>query len=373
MKLRTLVAAALMVPACAMADGEFTLTPFGTYHWYANKLHDKYPTEGVSDHGGGGLAIGYRFTPSMEVELDGNRTSTKLKTTGNKVTNDLYSLDGLYRFRAGSSFEPYVLVGAGEYQLKPKDLEKESDTMVEAGIGAFYHLNDYFALRGEWRAVYDYDHHYTDGLALLGLQLSTGNFGGNKPLPVAPQPAPEPAPAPAPAPTAYVAPPPPAPAPVMDSDGDGVPDERDKCPNTPHGALVDFDGCPQMLKEAISKELHILFDTNKAVIKPEYKDEVSEIAKLATQYPSAVIEIQGHTDSTGGKKLNDKLSQERAGAVRESLIKDFGIAADRITAKGYGSSMPVADNKTAEGKAKNRRVIAVISGERERMKMKKKK
>ncbi|HRH91274.1 MAG TPA: OmpA family protein, partial [Agitococcus sp.] len=78
----------------------------------------------------------------------------------------------------------------------------------------------------------------------------------------------------------------------------------------------------------------------------------------------AFITIEGHTDSSGNPAKNKTLSQERATAVMNMLIAEYGIPAARVTAIGYGSSKPVADNKTAEGKAKNRRVIAVLTAEK---------
>jgi OOP family OmpA-OmpF porin len=99
------------------------------------------------------------------------------------------------------------------------------------------------------------------------------------------------------------------------------------------------------------------------VVKDEYKAEISKAAELMKQYPSAHMEIQGHTDSSGRAAANTNLSQERADAVRAVLVSEMGVKGDNITAKGYGSAQPVADNKTAEGRTQNRRVIAVVSGE----------
>jgi OOP family OmpA-OmpF porin len=163
---------------------------------------------------------------------------------------------------------------------------------------------------------------------------------------------------------------PPSPAPA-DADHDGVPDTLDKCPGTPAGALVDAQGCPKVITEAIRQEVKVLFDNGKADIKPQYRDEVSKVAELARAYPTAHIEIQGYTDNTGRPAKNVALSQARAEAVRDSLVHDFGVDASRLTAKGFGAAKPLADNKTADGRASNRRVVAVISGERKQVEMKK--
>jgi len=132
---------------------------------------------------------------------------------------------------------------------------------------------------------------------------------------------------------------------VVDSDGDGVPDSRDKCPNTPKGAKVDANGC-WVLKG-------VYFDSDKAVIKDtKVLDEATVILKAN---PKLNGEVRGYTDSTASAEYNQKLSEARAKAVRDYFIKQ-GIAPERIRAKGFGETNPVASNDTMEGRAQNRRV-----------------
>ncbi len=140
----------------------------------------------------------------------------------------------------------------------------------------------------------------------------------------------------------------------VDSDKDGVPDYMDRCPNTPKGYKVDEKGC------FVEARLEIHFDVNKATVKPEYIPEIEKFARFLKENPDIKVEIQGHTDNTGSAEYNLKLSQKRAEAVKRILVEKFGISPDRIIAKGYGESMPVAPNDTEEGRAKNRRVIARI-------------
>jgi len=151
--------------------------------------------------------------------------------------------------------------------------------------------------------------------------------------------------------------------PPADDDQDGVFNPMDRCPNTPTNVVVDANGCPRIKTETITRELRVLFDTNKAVVKSKYLSEVEAVAKLLPDFPTATVEIQGHTDSVGSAKHNEKLSNARAQAVADLLVKKFGIAAERVTAKGYGLTQPVADNATAEGRSKNRRTVGVAQGE----------
>lgn len=104
--------------------------------------------------------------------------------------------------------------------------------------------------------------------------------------------------------------------------------------------------------------LAVEFDTNKADIKPKYKADLEKLAEFLKEFPNAKGEISGHTDNVGGKEFNLKLSQRRADSVKQYMEKELGIAPERITAKGFGFSKPVASNKTREGKARNRRIEA---------------
>jgi OOP family OmpA-OmpF porin len=144
----------------------------------------------------------------------------------------------------------------------------------------------------------------------------------------------------------------------VDSDGDGVPDYRDKCPDTPAGVTVDKDGCP--LPKKVSIALEIEFDSGKAVIKPQYDDQIKKVADFMNTYRETTAVIEGHTDNVGKEKSNETLSTKRAESVKTYLVQKYGIAAGRLSAKGFGSSQPMADNATAEGRQKNRRITAVI-------------
>jgi outer membrane protein OmpA-like peptidoglycan-associated protein len=103
----------------------------------------------------------------------------------------------------------------------------------------------------------------------------------------------------------------------------------------------------------------INFDTGKSTIKPESAQAIGEIAKLLTADPSLKVFVVGHTDTVGGVDSNIKLSQDRAEAVLQALVRDHGIAPARLRASGCGPFAPVASNDTEEGRAKNRRVELV--------------
>jgi OOP family OmpA-OmpF porin len=148
-----------------------------------------------------------------------------------------------------------------------------------------------------------------------------------------------------------------APAPVAipvvsapgDSDGDGVTDDKDACPGTPRGIVVDQRGCWAMSSA-------MLFDFDKAVIKTDFYPVLDETKIIFDQYPTMKVEIEGHADSTGPDAYNQNLSERRAKAVMMYLINSVGIDASRLTAVGYGESRPAYPNETDELRSLNRRV-----------------
>lgn len=123
---------------------------------------------------------------------------------------------------------------------------------------------------------------------------------------------------------------------------------------------VGKEGAPNQLQNSLAKDCHValygvLFDFNKSTLQPASDGVLQHVASLMTANPALKIEVQGHTDNVGGDAYNQSLSEARAHSVMVWL-NEHGVAAARMTAKGYGKTMPVADNSTDDGRAKNRRV-----------------
>jgi outer membrane protein OmpA-like peptidoglycan-associated protein len=169
--------------------------------------------------------------------------------------------------------------------------------------------------------------------------------------------------------------------PIPDTDGDGINDEVDKCPNQAGLAALggcpdrdsdgvidgedrcpdvkgtaDNGGCPKIENAKFNTQF-IQFVSGNATLTAKSKDMIKEGAKLlnSEEFKRLKVEVRGHTDNTGKEQANMVLSQNRANAVMSELVKN-GVASSRITAVGFGQTIPIADNKTAEGRAKNRRV-----------------
>jgi OOP family OmpA-OmpF porin len=151
----------------------------------------------------------------------------------------------------------------------------------------------------------------------------------------------------------------------MDSDGDGVFDGIDQCPDTPKGLKVDAKGCPielieretELLDTGMIRLNNVNFETGKDSILADSYGTLDAVGALLSKWSQLQIEISGHTDNTGSAKTNTKLSKARAQAVENYILGHHPeLKATQYTVVGYGSSKPIATNKTPEGKAQNRRV-----------------
>ena len=148
--------------------------------------------------------------------------------------------------------------------------------------------------------------------------------------------------------------------PVPDSDGDGIPDDIDACPNQPGPASTH--GCPleKIVVQITADFKNILFNFGKSTIRPESEEIISRAANVMnTQIPNSSFYVDGFTDNIGNAARNKKLSQARAQAVVNLLIKD-GVSKDRLVARGFGNQYPKCTNSTEAGRQCNRRVEVSI-------------
>ncbi len=339
-----------------------------------------------------GLALGVELTPSTQLQVEYGVTNPSARASEesyyaapehrfsaeqeNISANFLIGTEQFSGYNPATKFKPYVLVGGG---MQKTSIENDAaytatrgttqtgltsvpagsvvadagkDTIANLGLGARYLINDALALRGEVRAEHNLDNSWTQGKALAGLEVTLG--GRLAPVvPVAPQVEPV-----APVVIDDV---------VVDSDRDGVPDHLDACADTPVNTVVDARGCPVQvnLVEELRQELRVFFDYDKSAIKPQYREEVAKVAAQMQEFPNATAVIEGHASRDSARsnaRYNQRLSEARANAVKSMLSNEFGIAPNRLNAVGYGFDRPIAPNDTAEGRAMNRRVEAVITG-----------
>lgn len=337
-----------------------------------------------------GAALGVEITPSTQFQVEYGVSNTDGITNndnrGYDVDQRMISgnfLIGTEQFTGytDSAFKPYVLVGAGQSKIKVKnrdaftstgsnnagpagtvipagtEISESTDTIGNLGLGAMYRINDALSLRGEARAIHNFDQNWWEGLALAGLEVV---LGGHLAPTVAVPPVFEPE---VETPPVVVV----TPVDDLDSDGDGVPDSIDRCPGTPMNVVVDEYGCPLQvdLVDELKMELRVFFDNDKTAIKNQYKPEIAKVAEKMREYPNSAARIEGHASKTGpSAAYNQRLSEARAVAVKSMLTNEFGIAPNRLSTVGYGYDRPIADNNTEEGRAMNRRVYAIITGDK---------
>lgn len=330
--------------------------------------------------------ITYMFQRNWGVELlassawnHGLLLKTPTGTTGlGEVEHLPPTLSVQYHFNPEGRVRPYVGVGLNYTLLfneKPSTLSVDNSFGPAAQLGVDVGINDRWFVNLAARYI-DIDADAKLGGTPIGTVrvdpyvygIHIGyKFGRSAPAVVAA----------APASIAAPAPPPPPPA---DTDGDGVADPADACPGTPASMRVDARGCeldsdndsvvdskdrcadtPANTKVdefgcALTARLEVYFDTNSAVLDPSSNAELDRVVKFMNDVPRAAGVLEGHTDSVGGAAANLRLSQRRADAVRQYLLSK-GIDGSRLKAAGYGETRPEADNETAEGRAKNRRVL----------------
>jgi OOP family OmpA-OmpF porin len=337
------------------------------------------------------IGIGGQFTERFALELIGGQGETETRSGPNvDVDTQTLRLDGLYTLDTSSNWLPYLVGGVGRRYYEPDVGGREKSTDLNFGAGFMRSVTDRLSVRGDGRFHFLSDESTivpslniglryviagptrppvpsdTDGDGVIdaqdqcpgtpagtpvdatGCPLDADNDGVVDPRDACPN----------------------TPAGVtvdsrgcpLDGDSDGVADYLDACPDTPRGVVVDARGCTQTVTVSETFRLDVVFDNNSANLRPEAVAELRNFANFLREFPEAEAEIQGHTDGSGTAEYNLRLSQLRAQAVVNFLVDNEGIAANRLTATGYGETRHIATNSTPEGRLANRRVEAVVEG-----------
>jgi len=277
------------------------------------------------DYGNGfGGEIGYRWLPSTEFRF----THSQFKLTSE---NDGYpepdgtsnAVDILY-FPTEKNF--YLLTGVNNLDIG------SSQISGNLGAGYRYYLSERSAIYFEGKANYQFSERYDEFTSQIGFVYFFGDNANKNSSKIV----------------------------AIDSDKDGVFDQQDQCPKTPIVEKVNTLGCTIFADHFITKQLLVKFDHNKAIIKPQYNAEIAKIAGFLNENKSLSLTIEGHTSSLGADLYNKTLSQQRAQAIVNVLIKEHNIDSARLSAVGYGEEQLKITENTNAAHAENRRIEAKL-------------
>jgi len=331
-------------------DNRWYVAPFGTY------LNSENRPNITDSNWGAGMGFGKMLDKHFNVEVRGFYNQFDLENRSHNADIAGGTVDLQYYFFR-DKFSPYVVGALGGINTQfngtntsfnnTKGKIDAASFIFETGLGATYELHDNFLLRADARYRLD----------TLGSSINsndsvfndmTVNVGFVVPFGPKPTEAKYEAPAPAPTPVADCS--------TLDSDSDGVNNCDDRCAGTMGGSKVDAQGCP------ISLELKgVNFRYDSAELTFEAMAILDTVAANLMAYPDkSEIEVHGHTSSEGSNSYNMKLSQRRSQSVVDYLTLK-GVT-NRLYARGYGESQPIADNSTEEGRSQNRRVELVWTG-----------
>lgn len=350
--------------ASAAIANRFYVSPMASY-----VLADS--NRGTDDGLGATLTFGKLFQDRFGFELETHYSGYDAENGGGSAELLSGGVRGLlFPVEKGNAFVVAGL-GYGRFEDHPGD-DPDYDTIlwtVGGGylFGPFNFLVSDISIRTELAFRSDmHDGDRTSETNNNALNEMVANVGLLIPIGAGPVPPPPPA---EPEPVEVV----PAVTP-LDSDGDGVPDDMDKCPDTPAGTAVDADGCPLPVKaecktpepgQPITLEgcaagdkivlRGVNFEFNRDTLTVNAKTILDGVAEALNSAPNVRVEVGGHTDSKGTDEYNQALSERRAASV-VTYLTSKGIASDRMQAKGYGESEPITDNESDEGRELNRRV-----------------
>lgn len=344
MKLSRIALAMLVAAPFAATNAGVTVTPLMLGYTFIDSEHNNVNADGKVEHLTDGpelqddvfvgAALGVELTPSIGFEAEYSQIKGDIDIAKNvkggdykaqNIAGNFYVTSDAITKNYDSKIKPYALLGAGHYKYTGEDKDAVEGTLGNAGVGVFWRLNDALSLRTEARGTYHFDEQFWTYTALAGLNVVLG--GHNKPA-----------------------------APVEEVVAPVAP--------TPVAPVVVERPQPRELTEELNVELRVFFDTNKSNIKEQYRPEIAKVAEALNEFPNATARIEGHTDNTGPRKLNERLSLARANSVKSALVGQYNINPERLSTQGFAWDQPIADNKTKEGRAMNRRVFATITGSR---------
>lgn len=296
---KTLALSLALSTSVFAADNLYEVTPQigGSWHIDNNRYADDIDLTY-------GLKFATRVLPDVLLEVGYERIDDADYSFPNQSTDiNRYYVDLVKEFNIDSKISPYILGGFGYEHISNEFRSMDSDFFGQYGVGIRYAIAEFLHLKTELRHLVSFDGR-SDIIGMVGFSIPFGAYTQEQEVEV-----------------------------------------------------VEIVEQKPTLSHIHTFSVQFPFDSS--VVAPKYNTEIKDFAQSMKENPNQTAIISGYTDSTGNDEYNQKLSERRANAVKDAIIKE-GVQAERLEAKGYGESKPIADNTTREGRKQNRRVEAEI-------------
>lgn len=295
------------------ADNLYEITPQIGESWHIS--NDKYADNIDLSYG---LKFATRVMPSVLLEIGyAHINNTEYHFSKESTNAERYSVDLIKEFNIHSEVSPYILGGFGYEHISNELHSVDSDFFGQYGVGVRYALADFLHLKTELKHMISLDGR-SDIVGMVGFSIPFGTYAKEV--------------------------------------------EAVEVVKVTEEILEEVEIIEVAEEKPTLSHIHtfsVQFPFDSSVIAPQYNAEIKDFAQSMKENPNQTATISGHTDSIGDDGYNQKLSIRRANAVKDAIINE-GVHAERLEAKGYGESKPIANNATKEGRQENRRVEAEI-------------
>ena len=329
----TLLAVFISSPLAAEGiDKTWEIGVFSEYIKSSTNKEDRVDWQKIEAGRGAGIDLQKIISEQWNARLELAKTRYDINNGHDTDYGTRFGLDAIYKVEDSGL---YLFAGLKRFN------NVKNYNAVNVGAGYAIDINDRFSFYSEAVIYRDINHGYTDQGLKIGLKYALGDV---KKPPVTPKTV---------TPVAEK-------VMIVDRDNDGINNAKDRCKNTPANAKVDSSGCTLYSERDVEINLNVEFENNSSQLKPAMMKDVQRLADFMNEYKNTSVVIEGHSSAVGNEKYNLTLSQKRADAIKELLITEFSIDANRLSAKGFGETQLISKGKTRADHNVNRRVVAKI-------------
>tara|TARA_R110002050_G_scaffold191458_1_gene326220 strand:- start:3137 stop:4204 length:1068 start_codon:yes stop_codon:yes gene_type:complete len=345
MKLFKISLLTAIISTSAMADGTIDKTwelgVFGDYMKSSTAKENTIDWQQIEAGKSVGIDLKKTINDFWQVRLELARTRYDTFNGNDKSYGKRYGVDAIYTLEDS---DMYLFTGVKRFN------SVKSYNAMNIGVGYNFTLNERSSFYTEAVMYRDVNYGYTDQGFKLGYKYTFGDVK-KSPSPSTPTQRYKPVEKINTQPVVKT---------ELDGDKDGVFDKNDFCKDTPTSVKVDSRGCTLYAKESKSIKLNVNFPIESAALSSTAMIEIQRLADFMKEYKDTDVMIEGHSSATGEENYNLVLSEKRAYSVKNALINNFDISANRLSAKGFGETQLLSQGNTAADHEVNRRVVAQI-------------